>query len=326
MKTKTIKKVISKKIDAWIASIKDDKVRNACRRDIIVTGGSIASMLLKEKVNDFDVYFKTMETAKLVSEYYVSIIGKIYVNNISDSSIEVVDSKNIPDKEYENIVDASKWTMFKEGLQRFDEERIKIYIPHIGYWRKSDPRSSRNNDVPKESTFEPIYLTENAITLSDDIQLVIRFFGDADKIHENYDFAHATSYFHNNSGKMELVLRPEAMEALLTKELTYIGSKYPLTSIIRTKKFLGRGFTISAGTYLKILWQVAELDLKDPIVLQEQLIGVDIAYFSLLLEALSNIAPEKMTYNYVSEIIDRVFNEHEEEESIQETDDDDLPF
>ncbi len=314
MKTKTIKKIISTKIDDWIDSISDEKVRNACRRDFIVTGGSIASMLLREKVNDFDVYFKTMETARLVSEYYIKDISKIYVNNISDSLLEVVDSKNIPEKHYENDVDQSKWKMFKEGLERVEEDRVKIYIPHIGYWRKTDPRSSKNTELPEEGTYTPVYLTENAITLSDDIQLVIRFFGDADTIHENYDFAHATSYYHSNDGKRELVLRNEAMEAILTRELTYIGSKYPLTSIIRTKKFIKRGFTISAGTYLKILWQVAELDLKDPITLQEQLIGVDIAYFSLLLDALTNIAPEKMTYNYVSEIIDRVFNEHEEDE------------
>ena len=40
-------------------------------KNSIVTGGSIASMLLKEKVNDFDVYFTNKETTKAVAEYYV---------------------------------------------------------------------------------------------------------------------------------------------------------------------------------------------------------------------------------------------------------------
>lgn len=61
-------------------------------------------------------------------------------------------------------------------------------------------------------------------------------------------------------------------------------------------------FSINAGTYLKILWQVAELDLKDPVTLQEQLVGVDVAYFSMLIDVLKNIDPEKLTYNYISEI------------------------
>lgn len=315
MKTKTIKKVLTKEVDNWIESIKDEKVKKAAQRDFIVTGGSIASMLLKEPVNDFDIYFKTVETVKLVSEYYVNKINKIYNNDISDSIIEVIDSSNIPIKDYACKQDITKWSMFVDSLNLLDKERrIKIFIPHIGYWRRSDPRCSNKTNDPKPGTYKPIYLTENAITLSDNIQLVIRFFGKAEEIHKNYDFVHATSYFHNNKGKYELVLRPKALESLLTKELIYIGSKYPLTSIIRTKKFIKRGFTISAGTYLKILWQVSELNLKDPVILQEQLVGVDVAYFSMLLDAIRNIDDDKLTYNYVSEIIDRIFNENEDDD------------
>lgn len=315
MKTKTIKRILTKKINAWLESIEDPLVQQACREDFIVTGGCIASMLLRQDVNDFDVYFKTAKTTQLVTEYYVKKINSIFVNSISNSVIMTVNSRDIPIMEYESEDDTNKWNHFKEGLNRDKEERIKVYIPHIGYWRRGGDSSLKNLDEPKEDSFTPIYLTENAITLSDSVQLVVRFFGNAEKIHENYDFVHATNYFHNTSTpKYILVLREKALESLLTKELVYIGSKYPLTSIIRTKKFILRGYTISAGTYLKILWQVAELDLKDPIVLQEQLMGVDIAYFSLLIETLTAIDPEKLTYNYISKIIDRVFNEFDGDE------------
>lgn len=332
MKTKTIKTIIGKKINQWLETIDDPVLRQACKEDFIVTGGSIASMLLQQDVNDFDVYFKTKFTVEKITKHYVSKINKIYINSISDSTIGTIDSNSIPKKDYENEVEISQWKQFKKGLERSKEERIKVYIPHVGYWRKSDHKSSKDIEAPKENTFEPIYLTENAITLSDDVQLVIRFFGDADKIHENYDFAHATSYFHydKKSHKYELVLRNKAMEALLTKELIYIGSKYPLTSVIRTKKFIKRGFTISAGTYLKILWQVAELDLKDPIVLQEQLLGVDIAWFSLLIEIISKVNPKDLTYNFISEIIDRVFNDFDEDaheyQPKEKPEDTDLPI
>jgi hypothetical protein len=316
MKTKTIKKIISEKINNWLESIEDPVVKNACKQDLIVTGGSIASMLLGQDVNDFDIYFKTKQTVKIVSDYYVKQINAVYKNNISDSKILTVDRDYIPEMDYTNGDEYNKWSHFVQGLERSEEKRIKIYIPHIGYWRRNNKdESTIAEQEVKENSFTPIYLTENAITLSDDIQLVIRFFGNVEQIHENYDFAHATSYFHvdKKSGKNTLVLRTEAMESILTKELIYIGSKYPLTSVIRTKKFILRGFTISAGTYLKMLWQVAELDLKDPIVLQEQLIGVDIAYFSQLIEVLSQVEPSKLTYNYISTIIDRVFNESDQE-------------
>jgi hypothetical protein len=312
MKIKSITKLLDKKIENWLASIEDETLKKEIKKDLVITGGCIASMLLNENVNDFDIYFKTKSTCLAVAKYYVSKVLPIYKNNISDSKIEVVDSKNIPTKDYEEATaDYSKWSFFKKGLQSSEEDRVKIYIPHIGFWRRSDDVPNENQD---ELNYAPVYLSENAITLSNQVQLVIRFFGEASELHENYDFVHATNYFHYHEGKPRLVCNIGALQSLLTKELIYIGSKYPLTSIIRTKKFILRGFTINAGTYLKILWQVAELDLKDPVTLQEQLIGVDVAYFSLLLDALKNVEPSKMTYNYVSEIIDRVFNEANDEE------------
>lgn len=77
------------------------------------------------------------------------------------------------------------------------------------------------------------------------------------------------------------------------------------------KKFLLRGWTINAGEILKIMFQISELDLKDPVVLEEQLIGVDIAYFSLLIEILRGVPKDKITSPYLNSIIDKVFNEHE---------------
>jgi hypothetical protein len=45
------------------------------------------------------------------------------------------------------------------------------------------------------------------------------------------------------------------------------------------KKFIQRGWT-KRGRNPKMLFQVSELDLKNIEVLEEQLIGVDVAYFS----------------------------------------------
>lgn len=310
MKIKTITKTIDKKMSEWMETIDDETLRKEVKRDLIVTGGCIASMLLKESVNDFDIYFKTKSTCKKISDYYAKKVNVLYTKKISDSKIEVVDNKNIPTKDYAITPGDNKWSFFVKGIESDSEDRIKIYIPHIGYWRRSDEGLNESEDDLK---YEPVYLSENAISLSQQVQLVVRFFGDVEEIHRNYDFAHATNYFHYNEDSPQLVCNMNALKALLTKELVYIGSKYPLTSVIRTKKFIGRGFTINAGTYLKILWQVAELDLKDPVVLQEQLIGVDVAYFSLLIEILKDTPQEKLTFNYISEIIDRVFNETDED-------------
>lgn len=320
MKRKTIVKILDKKIGDWISSIEDIELRDFVKRDLIVTGGSIASMLLNEKVNDFDIYFKTKYTTFKIAEYYIKQANKFYVNNISDSILEVIDGDNHKSKKYNTTDGETMWDIFEKTLT---PDRVKIYIPHVGYWNRfaeetldAKEEIELINDVlnieAEEETmgkYEVIYLSENAITLSDNIQLIIRFYGEPEVIHRNYDFVHATSYFHYKSGLPDLVLNPNALESLLTKELKYIGSKYPLTSVIRTRKFINRGWSINAGTYLKILWQVSELDLTDTSVLYEQLVGVDVAYFSLLIKALTEVEDkDKITYNYIAEIIDRIFD------------------
>jgi hypothetical protein len=43
--------------------------------------------------------------------------------------------------------------------------------------------------------YRPVFLTTNAITLSDDVQLVIRFYGTPGEIHDVYDFEHCKCYW-----------------------------------------------------------------------------------------------------------------------------------
>ena len=72
-----------------------------------------------------------------------------------------------------------------------------------------------------------------------------------------------------------------------------------------------RGFTCNAGQYLKMIWQVHELDLTDISVLEEQLTGVDQAYFAHLVEGLrskmGNDPKFKPNYDYIAAIVDRIF-------------------
>ena len=102
-----------------------------------------------------------------------------------------------------------------------------------------------------------------------------------------------------------------ALESILSKTLVYEGSKYPLCSVIRTRKFIKRGWHINAGQYLKMFFQISELDLTDIAVLEDQLVGVDSAYFMMLIEALRDRMKKdeefKISTEYVTTIIDRIF-------------------
>ena len=57
MKRRNIKRVIREKLDLYLKNITDLELVDKMKKDILVTGGSIASMLLDEEVKDFDVYF-----------------------------------------------------------------------------------------------------------------------------------------------------------------------------------------------------------------------------------------------------------------------------
>lgn len=280
MNKRAIKSVLQKKHNSFVNSIKNEKVRDLVDKHSIITGGCIASMLLGEKINDFDYYFDSRNVALEVTKYYVEEFNRIRGAEIAE-------------------------------LREKDNGRISIFISSDGI--AEEDYGDEDEDLPAEDNtkqdYRPIFLTSNAITLSNKIQLVIRFFGSPEEIHENYDFVHCTNYWYSKTG--ELVLNQAALESLLSKELYYVGSKYPLCSLIRTRKFIKRGWNINAGQYLKMAMQLNELDLRDVETLEEQLIGVDVTYFQMLIEALNERKEKDKDFaydsGYIATIVDRIF-------------------
>lgn len=293
MKSKTIRLILNKKITEWIASIKDEELQKLVKRDTIVTGGAIASMLLKEPISDFDIYFKTQSTTTSVANYYLSQF--IAENPLARNNIKV------------QVLDNRVRFAVSEGYRGTTVGNTEDLTESGGQVEDTYQEMEQAALETKEekNKYRPVFLSSNAITLSDKIQIVIRFFGQPDQIHENYDFVHCTNYW--TAADNKLVLKLEALEALMAKELRYIGSKYPLCSIIRIRKFIARGWSINAGQILKMVMQLHELNLLDPKVLEDQLTGVDSAYFCQLIAQVNEKDPEKVNAAYLVEIIDRIF-------------------
>lgn len=310
MKKKTINAVICKKFDEWLKSIIDEKVADLVKTNSIITGGCIASMLLKEKVNDYDVYFTNKETVKAVAEYYVK-----QFNEANSESGYVLDGA-IKNELNPNEQGGSALNMTEDRIKIiFDSRGVAKEDGAITDERELEEWPDGKPEVPEESKprFRPTYLSGNAITLSNQIQIVIRFYGEPDAIHDSYDYVHCTNYW--ISKDRQVVLKQPALESLLAKELKYIGSKYPLASVIRTRKFINRGWTINAGQFLKMSFQISKLNLSDINVLEDQLIGVDVAYFNILISALQEHANRQkeegkelvLEYGYLATIIDKIF-------------------
>jgi len=272
MNKSSIKSIIQNKVDHWLKSIDDKGLREEVEENVIVTGGAIVSMLLDEEVKDYDIYFVDKEVAEKLAKYYAKKCNSFDVG-------------------------------FPEGFGGEDgirEERVYLNP-------KADVGTQKiKKDWPEGSKYNPVFVSNNALTLQNDIQLVFRFTGKPEDIHKNYDFVHCTSYWHQG----ELILPQEALESILTKELRYVGSKYPICSMIRIRKYVERGFSINAGECFKIAWQINELDLNDVKVLREQLTGVDVMYFNKLIEELEDKKDDEdfeLDYHWVYETINKIF-------------------
>lgn len=300
MNAKNIKKHLNAKLRDWISSIDDDTVKQAIKENSIITGGALVSLLSGEPVHDYDVYFRTKEAVITVAKYYVD-----KWNGAHDRKVSLL------------------WGEALESATGMDEGRVRVFARSSGVAEDKTeqplPFESNENGEPADEAsaesnvekgkYYPRFLTSNAITLSDKVQIVIRFYGEVEDIHKNYDFAHCTCSWSSWNNEVNLLVK--ALECIINKELYYVGSKYPLCSIVRTRKYIERGYHINAGQYVKMAMQLNELDLKDVKVLEDQLTGVDTAYFEMMLHAIQTKMEEtgdqKVDSTYVIELINRLF-------------------
>lgn len=308
MKAKTIKSLLRRKFDAFCDSIEDKPLRELVRVNTIITGGSIASMLLREPVNDYDLYFRTYEVTLAVAEYYVKQfkknpppkLAKRFGDNAIKIEVVAEEGRVRICVKSAGVAGEAEQTDYKyfEMAPNPDSTDAHDYVD------KAMGQVQAEEDITKPA-YRPVFLSDNAVTLSNRVQLILRFYGEPNTIHENYDFIHCTGCWTSWDGHLEL---PAAMlEALLTKELRYVGSRYPLCSLIRTRKFVARGFTINGGQFLKMAWQLGQLDLSDPNVLEDQLTGVDTAYFLELVHLLRERDKDRVDGTYLMELVDRIF-------------------
>jgi hypothetical protein len=230
-------------------------------------------MLLREKVNDYDCYIRDFETAQKIINFYTE---KFKAKKHTTIEIDVMEDP---------VEQAIKLKIKSAGVIGEQSENYEYFESS-----ENPPEdyldTTMDIDVNNECTdrYEPKFLSQNAITLSE-----------PEIIHENYDFIHATNYYtHWNK---QLHLNQDALKSLLERNLYYVGSKYPLASIIRTRKFIQRGWTITAGQYLKMVMQLNKLDL-----------GVDVAYFQELMEILEEKfgATKQIDETYLATLMDRL--------------------
>ena len=320
MKARQIDKVILEKVLALAEA--HPPIKQRLLKNSIVTGGCIASMLLKEKVNDFDIYFDSLPALLDVMEYFGSKTDALYLVAFEEG-VELPEHNRVElpsgdDEENDFIVPVPvKCNGIDYGIYsslnglRDHQHRIKyisLYYKSCGYWAAGEEDKKKAEKDGLTHTIR--FASSNAITLTEKVQLVFRFFGPPEEIHKNYDFVHATNYWTYNSG---LVTNTEALEAILARELIYKGSRFPLASIFRTRKFIQRGWTLHIANYVKMAFQLNDLDLTNIHTLREQLTGVDAAYLNGLIWQCEK-SNQPITSSYVCDLVDKLLKGAQEEE------------
>jgi len=219
MNRQEIQKDIESTLNLWLKSL-PPTLAAVAKRNVIVSGGCIASMLINEPVKDYDLYFKDIYTVYELAKYYVG----------------------------------DKGVAIKDGRVMLDASVVAM-----------------GNALPASSLLHsPVYYSHNAITLTGGIQLIFRFCGDVKEVLKTFDFAHTKSYFTFEEG---LRLNQKGIESLLSRELMYVGSGFPVCALFRAHKFMKRKWKLLPAELMKIVYDIAQLDVTDPKVIKEQLGG-----------------------------------------------------
>lgn len=309
MNSKNIKRHLGNKLRDWMKSIDDESVKAVIKENTIVTGGALVSLLTGETVHDYDVYFRTKEACIAVAKYYVDKWNAVH----GDKPVTLIWGDELK-KATGNDNGAVKCFVSSKGIADEDEEAVSEISYNFDSAADEDEAVGIEHEPEgkveeSREKYRPRFITSNAISLSNKIQIVTRFYGEVEEIHKNYDFVHCTCAW--SSWDNEVFLPPKALECIINKELYYVGSKYPLCSIIRTRKYIERGYHINAGQYVKMCMQLNELDLKDVKVLEEQLTGVDTAYFQMMVEELQKHMEEtgdsRVDTSYAMQLINKLF-------------------
>lgn len=158
------------------------------------------------------------------------------------------------------------------------------------YFTDEDGYYSTNEHIKSIDVFQFLGRTDNAITYKNTAneklyQLIIgdSFIGSPEDIMSKFDFTICQGAY--NFKTQEVILSDKFLEHNSQKRLVYtMASSYPLSSLVRMKKYIKYGYEISGTEIVKIALAINDLNMKTYHDLKKQLEGVD----TLLLKSLTS--------------------------------------
>src|SRR3989304_3680324 len=177
MQVKTIEKNIRAKMEEWLKTITDDKLRGDVKENLLVSGGSIASMLLNQPVNDYDVYLMDIDVVKRLAIYYTQSDRNIVIfdGREKEKLVKSLNDGYIDNGGDKRILGIDRNNAHAISLRNLKADQIKLYFNG-----EKGGLKVLNVDLEK-AYYTPLYFSPNAISLSNQLQIVLRFHGTAEE-------------------------------------------------------------------------------------------------------------------------------------------------
>jgi hypothetical protein len=233
------------------------------KNSVFIAGGAVSSGLSGDSTNDYDLYFKNTEIA-------LAVIDKLAGSQITSDATALRRTSVVPYHKGTFSLEFLSATLDPEWLEGF-QRRV----------------ASKKNSLIR--FLSPNALTIAPVSVDAPVQLVTRFIGYPDQVLESFDFAHC--HFYYNPSNETIKGSVPALLSLATRQLNYQGTLFPLTSMIRSVKFVKRGWRMSATQYIKLVANINTIDWNDVEQVADQLKGVDTDLMLPVLELLRTQGP-----------------------------------
>jgi len=220
-----------------------------------IAGGAILSVSKQEKIKDYDLFMTTPAAALKLFNILIKRIPD------GDSLTLTVEQDNInPNlhRGYLFLNNAFREDTLEKAIDRFNENCKKYKI--------------------KSHKVYPTYLSKNALTLSNGVQLIFRFIGEPKEVFSTFDYEHCKIYWRPNP--LGLLLgsvhyEGRSQESIAKNELIYTGNtRFVLSAISRLNNFIKRGWGISPSSLLSLALSVNKVDWSSREALEEELLGI----------------------------------------------------
>ncbi len=255
-----------------------------------IAGGACVSNATRQPIHDIDLYFKTKEAR----DFFIEKIdgGIFYISKKEDLWKSLVIYDSLLESKAINVGEECQYIgnlKISSSEEEIDNKKVVCYLFENDYKSYVIPKPlfdkqkwmfnngydyvllERNHFEVDDSTFygnKSITLKKNGLIY----QFILRFYGDPkEMMEETYDFQHCKIAY--DLAENKYIASEDTWKCLSRRELIYVNSYYPISSIKRLYKYAERGFKFTTDEFVKIVKDISKMNLDNKFIIEDQVIG-----------------------------------------------------